>query len=202
MKCATCRKSIEHPYYLDGKIYGYNCYKMAVALKYAKMQEIKNEDYARKCASAIEVFSNKTFKDSWNKDFQISILNQWNECKKLTGKQLDLIIKKFNEVETIEYYLTYIEISRQFSDRASKDNEFLIHLLNSNMLKHFKHDERIHDFYRDINASAIKRHNIKYYIVEYKDIDDKESICAILEQRIYQSIESDEFYEVIEAITI
>lgn len=74
IKCSTCNKTIKNPYYLDGKIYGYNCYKMALSLKLAKLQDIKNNEYALKCFATIEVFKNKKFTKDWNINFKSQLL--------------------------------------------------------------------------------------------------------------------------------
>ena len=99
LKCVTCGKEKIHPHFLIGKTYGYNCYKLALALYFKEWEEEKNIEYSKKCFSAIEIFKNKK-----SGSFYDSIINQWNECKKITMKQLECIIRSFNDAEAIEFY--------------------------------------------------------------------------------------------------
>lgn len=98
MKCTTCGRDIRNPHYINGKIYGYNCYKLQLALLFKQWEDEKNHEYAVKCFSAMEIF-----KDKKSNSFHDSIVSQWNECKKLTAKQLECIIKNFTLSEMIDF---------------------------------------------------------------------------------------------------
>lgn len=99
MKCADCGREIKNAYYLNGNMYGYNCYKRKLALIYKQWEDERNAEYSAKCFAAMEIFKNK--KSNY---FHDSIVRQWNNCKKLTAKQLECITKSFSESETIEFY--------------------------------------------------------------------------------------------------
>lgn len=63
--------------------------------------EIKNDNWTKKSIAVIEVFKNKIFKD------------KWNNYNKLTGKQYNCIIKKFTELEEIEYNFLYLSLLKE-----------------------------------------------------------------------------------------
>lgn len=206
MKCATCGKEIKNAYYLDGKVYGYNCYKLVLTQKYAKMQELKNDDYSRKCIALIEVFKTKTFKDKWNKDFQESILNQFDNGHKLTGKQFNLISNKLDEVEKIEYNFLYLDLSKMIEDNKEyiddiKNDLHGLLLINSNMLKHFKNDERLFILIKDYYKKLIEKRGYKYYLIESIDEDDKEdgydSFMEVVKEDRLNKYKEDKYTEIL-----
>jgi len=201
--CITCGKEIKNPYYLDGRIYGHECYKMAVALKYAHLQEMKNDDYIRKCVAVIETFRNKSFKDQWNKDFQTSILTQWDACQKLTMKQLQCIVTKFDKIEYAEVYLLHYGLSQPYveSGISCEKNGLLTLFSNQETLKVFKNDERLHEFLKDYYTSSIKRGK-KFYILVSKDEDMKENYYEIARESRLEGYKNDEYTTVLEAIEI
>lgn len=101
--CTECGKPIEKPYYIDGKPYGYTCYKREMAIKLAKMklveQEEKNARYSCECFCAMEIFKNKK-----PGRFHDSICEQWNACHKLTINQLKAIRNSFSGSEKVVFY--------------------------------------------------------------------------------------------------
>jgi len=200
MECVTCGKKILNTHLLDGKVYGYNCYKLALALKYVALQGIKNDDWVRKCVAAIETFQNMKFKDSWNENFQVSILAQWNECGKLTGKQMEAIVKKFDEIEHMKYQLLYLELSEYNKEiaRGIENNirRMFMYFANNAMAEIFKNDERVHAAIKLIS----KRVKL---IVKYKDIDESCFSYGLLEQQNeLDQLRNDEYIEIIEVIEI
>ena len=58
---------------------------------------------ASSAISAIEIYKDHKEISSWGKDFKESILKQFNDCGKLTYKQLSCIVKRLNKDETVEY---------------------------------------------------------------------------------------------------
>ena len=44
LKCAECGRPIENAYYLNGKAYGYNCYKQKLAIIYKQWEDEKNAE--------------------------------------------------------------------------------------------------------------------------------------------------------------
>ena len=101
--CTECGKPIEKPYYIDGKPYGYTCYKREMAIRLAKMklaeQEEKNARYSCECFCAMEIFKNKK-----PGRFHDSICEQWNACHKLTINQLKAIRNSFSASEKVIFY--------------------------------------------------------------------------------------------------
>lgn len=101
--CTECGKPIEKPYYIDGKPYGYTCYKREIAIRLAKMklaeQEEKNARYSCECFCAMEIFKNKK-----SGRFHDSICQQWNACHKLTINQLKAIRNTFSTMEKVFFY--------------------------------------------------------------------------------------------------
>lgn len=166
MKCFTCGREIQNGYYLDGKVYGHECYKLALAQKYIHLQELKNDDWTKKCIAAIELFRNVEFKKSaWNQEFQKSVLTQWDACNKLSGKQFGLIMKNIDEMEWNYIYFDLLE------DEGKKDTQarYITNWTNHNgLIEEYKNDERLYEAIRIEHRNGIQRHDRKYYIVEYK----------------------------------
>jgi hypothetical protein len=191
--CSQCGKKIENAYYLDGKIYGHECYKMALSLKYTALEQQKNDSYTNKCIALIEIFRNKTFKDTWNKDFQTSVLKQFDECHKLTGKQFDVIVKKFDDKEYINYLLIYTEI---YQDREIEKYIYNQVVNAKYLLSEYKNNEMFIRCIKTENEISIKRSR-KLYIVEYKDIDEPNSIGRIIKADELEELKNDEYIEII-----
>lgn len=104
VKCSDCGRAIPigHAYYLNNKPYGYSCYRKKLLLIYKQWEDEKNAEYSAECFAAMQVFKEKkssTFKDS--------ICKQWDQCKKLTAKQLQCIEKGFTQIEKIQFYLIW-----------------------------------------------------------------------------------------------
>jgi hypothetical protein len=162
MKCTSCGKEIQNPYYINGKAYGYNCYKQKLALIYKQFEDEKNQEYARKCFSAMEIFTNKK-----SNTFHDSIVNQWNDCKKLTAKQLECIIKGFTATETIEFYKTWFTLTE---DEGIKRSMFSwIEKLLNNDFTNYIEDEIIHNIIKDGIFRKIKSF---YFYRDLIDIND------------------------------
>jgi len=98
VECADCGRKIPicNAHYINGKPYGYGCYKKQLALLYKRWEDEKNAEYSVKCFAAMQVFQDKK-----SNSFHDSICKQWNECKKLTAKQLNCIINGFTDQENI-----------------------------------------------------------------------------------------------------
>jgi len=202
LTCSTCGKIIEHPYYLDGKVYGYNCYKLAVALKYAKQMEIRNNNWTKKSIAVIEIFKNKVFKDKWNKDFQESIIKQWDTYSKLTGNQFKCIIKKLTELEEIEYNFLYLSLLKE-ENEIEEITKYLYYRITEQqkIFKTFKNDNRFINIIANYRKGSIKRGK-NFFIVEFRDIDEVKSICQVLREDKLKLLKKDEYTEIIEIIKV
>lgn len=197
MKCSNCGKTIQHPYHLDGKIYGYNCYKQALSLKYISLQEKNNNSYNAKCISAIEIFSNIEYKKEYTKKFQESILQQWNTCKKLTGKQFNCIIKKFNNIQYIDYALLYIEL---FKD-VEAERHIYYKVREENLINRYKNNKIFLNIVKNIYKTSIEKGKV-FYIVTFKDIDDNFIYCELLSKQKLTNIKKDNDTKILDIIEI
>ncbi|RKI83744.1 hypothetical protein D7V90_07580 [bacterium 1xD42-87] len=108
VECADCGRKIPicNAHYINGKPYGYGCYKKQVALLYKRWEDEKNAEYSVKCFAAMQVFQDKK-----SNSFHDSICKQWNECKKLTAKQLNCIINGFTDQENINFWIIWQQLT-------------------------------------------------------------------------------------------
>lgn len=182
MKCALCGKDIKNVYRLNGKVYGYNCYKLELAKYKIEQQQLLNDEYAKKVLMAILVYKEKTFTRQYSVDFQKSILDQYNACKKLTGKQLTAVQNTFSKQDWLSYNIIRLELddfptathkkllAEKIIDdmfyKLQRDSENVNDMLESepflNILK-LAHTKGCH-FYKDIDEDFI-------YIDDNKKLD-------------------------------
>ena len=59
IKCIECGKQINNPYYINGKAYGYSCYKKQLALIYKQWEDERNKEYSQDCFAVMQVFQDK-----------------------------------------------------------------------------------------------------------------------------------------------
>lgn len=171
MKCAGCGRKIEHAYYINGVAYGYSCYKMKLAIIYKQWEDERNAEYSAKCFSAMQIFTNKKN----NSSFHESIMKQWNDCKKLTAKQLECIIKGFTFSETIEFYKVWFTLANEEIKRAI--SSWSVNLI-------FK-EQIISDFLEDEAMHKIIKTNREYEggFHFYKDVDCPKDILIMANGR-------------------
>ncbi len=120
VKCAECGKPIINCHYLDGKIYGHECFKRALALKMVKFTDNHNALYNAKCVAAMAVYAPKK-----SSRFHDSICQQWNDCGKLTSKQLSCVKDSFNTIDKMDYYGNLFTIFEQMPDDAFACKDFV-----------------------------------------------------------------------------
>lgn len=108
VECADCGRKIPicNAHYINGKPYGYSCYKKQLALIYKQWEDERNAEYSAKCFAAMQIFEGKK-----NNSFHDSICKQWNDCKKLTTKQLECIIKGFTDQENINFWIIWQQLT-------------------------------------------------------------------------------------------
>ena len=189
MKCECCRKTIINPYYLDGKVYGYNCYKKALALKYIQWEDERNKEYSIKCFSAMEIFKNKKLNS-----FHDSIVKQWNDCKKPTVKQLECIIKGFTDTEKFSFWLIQINLTQNEMTKKSLAAWIENDINKRQAWKEYIDNEQVNNSI--LNDSKYKRLGFHYY----KDIED--DFIAIESNRYLEENQQDEYTEVLKVINI
>lgn len=168
MRCKECGKEIKNAYYINGIAYGYNCYKKKLALIYKQWEDEKNQEYSIKCFSAMQVFIDKK-----NNSFHDSIVNQWNECKKLTAKQLECIISGFTVNERISFYKIWFILS---NDDNKKDIAYWLEqtITKARIWYNFLEDKEVHDII--LHSQFGFCHGFHFY----RDIEmDKENECYI-----------------------
>lgn len=114
VECADCGRKIPicNAHYINGKPYGYSCYKKQLTLIYKQWEDEKNAEYSAKCFAAMQIFGGKK-----SNSFHDSICKQWNDCKKLTAKQLECIIKGFTDQENISFWIIWQQLT---NDRSLK----------------------------------------------------------------------------------
>ena len=176
-----------HPHYINGKTYGYNCYKMQLAILFKQWEDEKNHEYAVKCFSAMEVFKGKK-----SGSFHDSICKQWEECKKLTGKQLKCIVDVFSVNERVRFFCVWIELTKDDTNRRSI-SAWLENLLGK---------ENKFDVY--INNEAVNNALLYSYYKQgfhyWKDIEDE--FIAISSNQDLQRHQDDEYIEIIRVIEV
>ena len=192
LKCAECGRPIENAYYLNGKPYGYNCYKQKLAIIYKQWEDEKNAEYSAKCFAAMQIFQGKK-----SNSFHDSICKQWNDCKKLTAKQLECIIKGFTFDETISFYKVWFLLA---NDENKKSIACWTEMLISKERKFsdFVNDEEIHNIL--LTDVRYKRHGFHFW----HDIDDEpEDIfisCNEKNDRLLNENLEDEYIEVLKVV--
>ncbi len=188
MKCAECGKEIKNAYYINGKAYGYNCYKQKLALIYKQWEDEKNAEYSAKCFAAMQIFEGKG-----SNSFHDSICKQWNECKKLTAKQLECIINRFTTKEKIDFWCIWFTLTNDTMTKKSISS-----WIESEIQKTFSFGNFIE------NEAVI---NCLLYDIKYKngfhfchDIDDEPEIIYISENKYLQENINDEYIEVLKVV--
>lgn len=169
LKCAECGRPIEHAYFLNGKAYGYNCYKQKLAIIYKQWEDKKNAEYFAKCFAAMQIFQGKK-----SNSFHDSICKQWNDCKKLTAKQLECIIKGFSFNETISFYKVWFLLA---NDENKKAIACWMEMLISKERKfsNFVEDEEVHNIL--LANIKYKKHGFHFW----HDIEDEPEVIVISE---------------------
>ena len=200
--CAECGREIKNAHYLDGKVYGYNCYKQKLALIYKKWEDERNAEYSAKCFAAMEIFKNKK-----SNSFHDSIIKQWNDCKKLTAKQLECIIKGFSDFETLSFYKVWFLLSNNDDKRKSISTWTEILIQKTKTVYLYVEDEEIHNilllnhpsgihFLRDIEdaeTDVFFRDNGKY-------LRRKEQGKRVYDSSYLEEDKNDEYYEILKVV--
>ena len=175
MKCICCGKEIKHIYYLDGKTYGYNCYKLKVAEKYKNYIDNKNLKYSLMAISAVEIYKNHKECSSWGKEFKESIIKQFTNCNKLTYKQLSCICNRLTKEELIKYNILLLNLlkvkgTRMFSECLEEFIQFL--QINKQYLQYCFTDEFIELYKKGYDYKDAKEGGEKISLIEYsiKDV--------------------------------
>ena len=191
VECADCGKKIPicNAHYINGKPYGYSCYKKQLALIYKQWEDEKNAEYSAKCFAAMQIFEGKK-----NNSFHDSICKQWNECKKLTAKQLECIIKRFSDQENIDFWIIWQQLT---NDEMTKRS---IALWVENSIQNFSEYMENEAVINCLLHNPIYKHGFHFL----KDIDDKPEMVYIIENgknnKYLNEHMEDEYMEVLKVI--
>lgn len=196
IQCADCGRKIPvcNARYINGKPYGYSCYKKQLALLYKQWEDEKNTEYSAKCFAAMQIFEGKR-----NNSFHDSICKQWNDCRKLTAKQLECIIKGFTEQEKVNFWLIWFQLTNdeclKWSIPSWVENTIR---KNKNGFADYMEDDAI------INCLLYDRNYGKQGFHFYRDIEiDSERIHMIENGRnksyLNENVE-DEYIEVLKVV--
>lgn len=169
MKCVECGKTIKHAYYINNIAYGYNCYKQKLALIYKQWEDERNKDYSAKCFAAMQIFKSKKANS-----FHDSICKQWEDCKKLTAKQLDCVIEKFTPKEKIDFLCIWTQLTTEIDHNFGS---IILEIIRKNDLEGEYIDNEI------VNNLILHFRPYKYgfFYAKYKDKEDKNKfwICPL-----------------------
>lgn len=174
--CAACGKEIKNIYVLNGKNYGYSCYRKEI-IKIAKQKE-EYMDSIKK----IDVFCLvEILKTKKTNSFVDSIINFYKENNFLSHNQINCLSKytltdadKFNiELLKLEIYkaaqLNENDIKSQISETYSMLQQGAGLKCNTNILKRFFHDERLNNL-----VKPNLHHNNVLSLVAFRDLEDVE----------------------------
>lgn len=157
MKCSACGKTISKVYWIDKDPLGYECYKREMAIRHKKFEDDKNAQYQCQCAAAIMVLKNKR-----KNHFIDSILRQWSECHKITGKQLKCILNSFSVEERVEYHVSifYASCNDDTKKEAVERIESLIQF--QGVAEKYMDDDRINNALVEYGRNRIQRYGFFY----------------------------------------
>ena len=200
--CAKCGKEIKNVYMLDGKIYGYNCYKMELAKKYKNFIDAKNLKYTLVAMATIETYKKHKETTAWGKDFKASILNQFDDCGKLTYKQLSCITKRFDKFEKLDNDLL---ISTLYKDNGLLDEykeickDIKYYFTKSEVIEKYKYNELFQQCIRDSRKAHMNIYS------EYDRDENKVYYYILTDKKLKEYIseaEVDDCIEVMEVISL
>lgn len=192
VKCSECGRLVENPHYINGKPYGYSCYKQKLALIYKQWEDEKNAEYSAKCFAAMQIFQGKK-----SNSFHDSICKQWNDCKKLTAKQLNCITKGFNFNETISFYKVWFLLANEENKKTIACwAETLIN--KERKFADFVNDEEVHNIL--LADIRYKRHGFHFWYDIEEEPEDVFISCNEKNNRFLNENLEDEYIEVLKVI--
>lgn len=196
VECADCGRNISicNAHYINGKPYGYSCYKKQLALLYKQWEDEKNAEYSAKCFAAMQIFEGKK-----SNSFHDSVCKQWNEYKKLTAKQLECIIKGFTDKESIDFWIIWQQLT---NDECLK---WSIPTWIENII--YKNEKGVAEYMENkafINCMLYDRKYKKYGFHFYKDTEIEPKKVCIMENgkdnHILNEDIEDEYTEVLKVV--
>lgn len=205
--CSLCGKEIKNVHYLNGKAYGYNCYKMELAKYKLEKQQLLNDEYAITVFNTIQVYQTKKFTKNYAIDFQKSILDQYNTCGKLTFKQLQAIQNSFNNNDWYSYNILKFNILEDKHDKKNLANTIEDHFYkiqrDEEDITKFINDESFNDvlsFKYSLTTKKERETNTKKCYYFYKDIDD--NFIHIGSERDLEDDKNDEYITILKVVEL
>ena len=195
IKCADCGREISprNAHYISGKAYGCSCYKKQLAILYKKWEDEKNEEYSIKCFSAMQIFQNKK-----KSSFHDSICRQWNDCRKLTAKQLNCIINGFNDKEKIDFYIIWCSMTKDESLKRS------IASWVQSLIRNGYQDYIDNELF--ISCMLCGREYKKYGFHFLHDIEDEPELVFIMangkDDKTLKENAQDEYFEILKVVRV
>lgn len=162
-KCTKCGKEIKNTYWLNGKAYGYNCYKQELAMILAEKERLANEKYQLDVAVTIEILKNRTKLN----DFLKSIINFYEEKGFLSYKQVECI--KLTNQEKFEKWLTVYEMSDNQDRKEEIRNIIYESLKHNNRQKDINiNDDRLINIIKNIKNSSKRLSKRNFSLYKFK----------------------------------
>ncbi len=190
VECADCGRKIPiyNAHCINEKPYGYSCYRKQLALLYKQWEDEKNAEYSAKCFAAMQVFQRKK-----SNSFHESICNQWNDCKKLTAKQLECIIKGFTDQENINFWIIWQNLTNDKFLKVSIASRVFREIYNTFSFGNYIGNEAV------INCLLYKKEFKKGFHFAHDVEDDPKVIFLYDNSRLAEHIE-DKYIEVLKVI--
>lgn len=194
--CADCGRKIPvcNAHYINGKPYGYSCYKKQLALTYKKWEDEKNAEYSAKCFAAMQIFGGKK-----SNSFHDSVCKQWNECGKITAKQLECIVKNFTDQENINFWIIWQQLT---------NNECLKQSISMWVENTIYRNSSVSDYMENVAVinCLLCNYKYKYGFHFLHDVDDDPGIIYIRENgknnQILDENIANEYIEILKIVKV
>jgi len=191
VECTDCGRKIPicNAHYINGKPYGYSCYRKQLVLLYKQWEDEKNAEYSAKCFAAIQIFEGKK-----SNSFHDSICKQWNECKKLTAKQLNCIERGFTQSELFDFYIMWQLLSNNRSIQDSIAGHMLCKMQETFSFGKYMNNE-------DVLNCLLYRQELKNGFHFARDIEDDPEMIFIYDNDTFLNGHmKDEYIEVLKIV--
>lgn len=188
MKCAKCGKEIYNTYKLNGKYYGYDCYKKELLIILANKENLAKEKYNLEVSITIEILKNRNKLNSFLKD----IIKFYETKSFLSSKQLKCI--KLTDEENFNKMLTLYDLLKDKKERENIE----INILNQLYKNNSKKDININDIRLITLLKSLKKIQRKQYILYKYKVNNE--IVTTLERGILEDIKEELYEDEIEFI--
>ena len=188
MKCAKCNREINNTYKLNGKYYGYDCYKKELSMVLANKENLAKEKYNLEVSITIEILKNRNKLNDFLKD----IIKFYENKGFLTSKQLKCI--KLTDEETFNKMLTVYDLLKDEKERE----EIEINILNQLYKNNNKKDININNIRLITLLKSLKKIQRRQYTLYKYKVNNE--IITTLERGILEDIKEELIEDEIEFI--